>query len=227
VDEVRRTDIQRVDGVAHDPDKVGAFMQSLARNVSTMVSLSTIGQDVGGPGAGLARNTVSAYHDALSRLMVIEDQPAWAPHLRSRSRVRSSPKRHFVDPSIAVAVLRAGPERLLTDLNLMGFLFESLVIRDLRIYAQASDAQVLHYKDNTDLEVDALVETAGGEWAAFEVKLGSGGVEAGARSLRTFEGRIDQRKCGPPAILAVITGTGFAYMRDDGVAVIPIGALGP
>ena len=227
VDEVRRTDIQRVDGVAHDPEKVLLLMRSLARHVSTMVSLATLARDVDAVNEALAKNTVSTYYDALTRLMVVEDQPAWAPHLRSRSRVRTSPRRHFVDPSLAVAVLRATPERLLQDLNLLGFLFESLVIRDLRVYAQACDAEVLHYKDNTDLEVDAVVEVADGRWAAFEIKLGTGEVDVGAESLKTFASRVDTRKCGPPQALGVITGTGFAYTRSDGVSVIPIGVLGP
>jgi predicted AAA+ superfamily ATPase len=227
VDEVRRTDIQRVEGVAHDPEKVLLLMRSLARNVSTMTSLATLARDVGEPDEALAKNTVSAYHEALTRLMVVDDQPAWAPHLRSRSRVRTSPRRHFVDPSVAVATLRATPERLLQDLNLLGFLFESLVIRDLRVYAQACDAQVLHYKDNTDLEVDAVVEAADGRWAAFEVKLGSGAVDEGADNLTRFATRIDTRRCGPPGMLGVITGTGLACTRLDGIAVIPIGTLGP
>ncbi|MDP2959341.1 MAG: DUF4143 domain-containing protein [Longimicrobiales bacterium] len=227
LDEICRTDIRRVDGVDHDPERVLMLMRSLARNVSTMVSLSTLAQDAGGSEGALAKNTVSAYHDALTRLMVVEDQPAWAPHLRSRSRIRTTPRRHFVDPSLAVAALRATPDRLLMDLNLLGFLFESLVIRDLRVYAQASDAQVLHYKDNTDLEVDAIIEAADGRWAAFEIKLGVGAVDEGAQSLLRFVSRIDTQKCGPPQILGVILGTGLAYMRPDGVAVIPIGTLGP
>ena len=197
------------------------------RNVSTTTSLATLARDVGEPDQALAKNTVRAYYDALSRLMIVEDQPAWAPHLRSRSRIRSSPKRHFVDPSLAVAALRATPERLLEDLNLLGFLFESLVVRDLRVYAQACDAQVLHYQDNTGLEVDAVVEAADGRWAAFEVKLGTTAVEDGADSLRRFVERIDTKKCGPPQMLGVITGTGLAYRRPDGVSVIPIGTLGP
>lgn len=227
VDDVRRTDIQRVEGVAHDPERVLMLMRSLARNVATMVGLSTMAGNVGGPDEGLARNTVASYYDALTRLMVVEDQPAWAPQLRSRSRVRTTPKRHFVDPSLAVATLRATPERLLGDLNYLGFLFESLVVRDLRVYAQASDAQVLHYKDNTDLEVDAIVETADGRWAAFEIKLGRGAVDGAAASLLKFAERIDTKNCGAPRMLGVIVGTGFAYMRPDGVAVIPIGTLGP
>lgn len=227
VDEIRRTDIQRVEGIAHDPERVLMLMRSLARNVATMVSISTLAEDVGGPDEALARGTVNSYYDALTRLMVVEDQPAWAPHLRSRSRIRTTPRRHFVDPSLAVATLRATPERLLGDLNYLGFLFESLVVRDLRVYAQASDAQVLHYKDNTDLEVDAILETADGRWAAFEIKLGTGAIDGAAASLLKFAERIDTKKCGPPQMLGVIVGTGFAYMRPDGVAVVPIGTLGP
>jgi predicted AAA+ superfamily ATPase len=226
-DEICRTDIQRVDGVAHDPEKVLLFMRSLARNLSTMTSLATLARDVGDPDEALAKNTVSAYYDALRRLMVVEDQPAWAPHLRSRSRVRTSPRRHFADPSLAVAVLRATPERLLRDMGFVGFLFEALVIRDLRIYSQAEDAQVLHYRDNTDLEVDAVIEAADGRWAAFEIKLGSKAVEQGAEALLKFASRVDTAKCGDPQILGVITGTGLAYQRADGIAVIPIATLGP
>ncbi|MHB1193731.1 MAG: ATP-binding protein [Longimicrobiales bacterium] len=227
VDEIRRTDVQRVEGVAHDPEKVLLLMRSLARNVSTMTSLATLARDVGELDETLAKRTVSAYYEALTRLMVVEDQPAWAPHLRSRSRVRTSPRRHFVDPSVAVAILRATPERLLQDLNLLGFLFESLVVRDLRVYAQACDAQVLHYRDNADLEVDAVVEAADGRWAAFEIKLGSGAVDEGADHLTRFARRIDTEKCGAPRALGVITGTGLAYTRPDGIAVVPIGTLGP
>lgn len=227
VDEIRRTDIQRVDNVAHDPARVLKLMRAIARNVSTMAPLTTLARDVSEDGDALARNTVDTYYNALERLMVVEDQPAWAPHLRSRSRLRTAPKRHFVDPSLAVAIMRATPERLLSDLNHLGFLFESLAVRDLRIYAQAADAQVLHYKDNTDLEVDAIVETAEGRWGAFEVKLGTGQVEPAAESLLKFAERVDTTKCGPAQVLGVIVATGFAYRRADGVSVIPIATLGP
>lgn len=227
LDEVRRTDIQRVDGVSHDPDRVLQFMRSLARNVGTLAGISTMARDVAGVERAIDDDTAYRYHDALQRIMVIEDQPAWAPHLRSRSRIRSSPKRHFVDPSLAAAALRVTPERLLADLNLMGFLFESMVTRDMRIYAQARDAQVLHYKDNTDLEIDAVVEAADGTWGAFEVKLGAGMIDAAAEALLRFAGRVDTSRSGRPAVLGVITGMGLGYTRPDGVRVIPIGALGP
>jgi hypothetical protein len=227
MDEVRRTEIQRVDGVAHDPERVLHLMRSIARHVTTMAGIATIAKDVAGAERPIDEDTAYRYHDALERLMVIEDQPAWAPHLRSKSRVRVTPKRHFVDPSLAVAVMRATPERLLGDLNFLGLLFESLVIRDLRVYAQARDAHVLHYKDNTDLEVDAIVEGADGAWGAFEVKLGTNLVEEAAANLLRFADRVDTKKCGPPRMLAVITGLGLGYTRPDGIHVIPIGALGP
>ena len=159
--------------------------------------------------------------------MIVEDQPAWKPHLRSRARLRSTPKRHFVDPSLAVAALRATPDRLLQDLNLLGLLFESMVVRDLRVYAQAADAEVLQYRDNTGLEVDAIVQTVDGRWAAFEIKLGAGRVDEGARSLLKFAARVDPAVWGEPSALGVIVGAGYGYLREDGVGVIPIGALGP
>lgn len=165
--------------------------------------------------------------DALDRLFVIEDQPAWAPHLQSRSILRTSAKRHYADPSLAVAALQATSERLLADLNLTGFLFESLVVRDLRVYAQAADAQVLQYRDNTGLEIDAIVEMRDGRWGAFEVKLGLRYVDDAARTLTKFGSRIDTYRSGTPAVLGVIVPTGYGYVREDGVAVIPIGALGP
>jgi predicted AAA+ superfamily ATPase len=225
VDEVRRTDIQRAEGSAHDPARVLQLMRSLARNVATMTGIATMAKDIAGSERAIDEDTAYRYHDALARLMVVEDQPAWAPHLRSRSRVRVSPKRHFIDPSLAAAVLRVTPERLLKDLNLLGLLFESMVIRDLRVYAQAQDAQVLHYKDNTDLEVDAIVERADGAWAAFEIKLGTNYIEQAAANLRKFAERVDTTRCGTPRVLAVITAVGLGYRREDGIQVIPIGAL--
>jgi len=131
----------------------------------------------------LARNTIADYLNVLERLMIIEDQPAWAPRLRSKAILRSSARRHFVDPSLAVAAMAARPQRLLSDLSLLGLLFESLVVRDLRVFAQPLDGQVFHYRDNNGLEVDAIVQLADGRWAAFEIKLGAGLVEAGAASL--------------------------------------------
>jgi uncharacterized protein len=227
LDEIRRTDISRVDGKRRDPVRVERLLRSLARNVATYAATSTLAADAGGDDGPMKDETAADYLDALDRLMVVEDQPAWAPHLRSKSRIRSASKRHFVDPSLAVAALRATPDRLLANLNFFGFLFESLVIRDLRIYAQQIEGSVLQYHDNTGLEVDAIVETADGRWGAFEIKLGGKLIDEGASNLTTFVNRIDTRKSGAPAIAAVITGTGYGYVREDGIAVVPIGALAP
>ena len=177
VDDICRADLQRVDGVRRDPGRVHRFLQSLARNVATYASLATIARDVAGPDqTSMTGHTARSYLTSLERLMVVEDQPPWAPHLRSRSRLQVSPKRHFVDPSMAAAALGAGPEHLLRDFPWFGFLFESMVIRDLRVYAQAMGARLYHYRDDTGLEVDAIVDAGPGRWAAFEVKLGFGYV---------------------------------------------------
>lgn len=227
LEEIRRIDISRVEGKRRDPEKVGALLRSLGRNVATYAAVTTLAADTAGADKALINDTVSDYLDALKRLMIVEDQPAWAPHLRSKYVLRRAAKRHFVDPSLAVAALRATPGRLLRDLKLLGFLFESLVIRDLRVYAQAVDARVLQYRDSHGLEVDAIVETAEGAWAAFEIKLGPGQVDQAAANLQTFARQIDIARSGKPAALGVIVGGGYGYRRKDGILVIPIGALGP
>lgn len=227
LEQLRQVDVGRVAGARRDPAKVGRLLRSLARNVATEVAVTVLAADAGGADGPLDRHIVAEYLNVLERLMIVEDQPAWAPHMRSKAILRSSPKRHFVDPSLAVAAMAAGPERLLRDLNLLGLLFESLVVRDLRVLAQPLDGQIFHYRDNYGLEVDAIAQLADGRWAAFEIKLGAGQVEEGAASLRRFAATVDTDKCGKPASLAVISGTGFGYLRDDGIAVIPIGALAP
>ncbi len=227
LDEIRRLDITRMERTRRDPEKVGRLLRSLARNVSTYAAATTLARDAGGPEGALDDDTVREYLGVLERLMVVEDQPAWSPPLRSRSVLRSGPKRHFVDPSLAAASLRATPERLLADLNLFGLLFESLVVRDLRVYSQAMDARVMQYRDSTGLEVDIIIEVADGRWGAFEVKLGSGLIDEGAAGLLKFRSRIDSSRCGDPAVLGVIVGTGYGYRRPDGVAVVPVGALKP
>ena len=227
LDEIARVDVSRVESTRRDPSRVARLLASLARNVATHAAATTLALDTGGADSPLKDDTVRDYLDALERLMVLEDQPAWAPHLRSRYRLRTAPKRHFVDPSLAVAALRATPDRLLGDLGLLGFLFESLVIRDLRVYAQAADARVLQYRDSDGVEVDAIVEAGDGRWMAFEVKLGQGQIDDAVASLMRFAARIDTAKCGDPTLLGVIVATGYGYRREDGVAVIPIGALGP
>ncbi len=227
LNEVRRIDISRASGKDRDPIKVGRLLQSLARNIATPVTISTLVRDARGSDAAMKADTASEYLEALERLMVVENQLPWAPHLRSRAIVRNTPVRHFADPSLAAAALRANPDRLLQDVKTLGFLFESMVIRDLRVYAQAADAEVYHYRDKNGLEADAIVQGMDGRWAALEIKLGFERIEEGARNLLKLAQRVDQDLCGAPSMLAVIIPSGYGYMRPDGVGVIPIGALGP
>ena len=223
--EVARVDVRRVDGVRRDPQVVTRLLRSLARNVATPAPVRLLQADVNGPDGTMKEETLSAYLDALARLMITEDLPAWAPTLRSRTRLRASAVRHFVDPSLAVAALRATPDRLLRDLNWLGFLFENLVVRDLRVYAQALDGELFHYRDESGLEADTIIELPDGRWAAFEVKLGQAEIDRAAAQLLKLRDRIDNEANGAPTALAVISGSGFSYVRDDGVAVISFGAL--
>lgn len=218
-------DTERLAG--NRPERVMRLLESLARNVATLVTAGTLAADASRPEDPVSDEAVAGYLGSLRRLFVVEDQPAWQPHLRSRYRLRRAPKRHFVDPSLAAAALRADPPALIRDLNFMGFLFESLVVRDLRVYAQPLDSEVQHYRDSGGLEVDAIV--AGGDsWGAFEIKLGGGqAIDEAAAALRKFADRIDTTRTGPPGVLAVIVGNGYGYVRDDGVQVVPIGCLGP
>ena len=227
LDEIRRLDVSRVSDKRRDPVKVTRLLQSLARNVATPVSVSKLAADVGGNGAGLKADTVAEYLDALERLMLVENQPAWSPHLRSRTTLRATPVRHFVDPSLAAAALRVTPARLSADPEFLGLLFESMVIRDLRVYAQAAEAHVFHYREKEGLEVDAVVEAADGRWAAFEIKLGERWVAEGAKSLNKLAKRMERSDHGQPSALAVIVPSGYGHVEKHDVGVIPIGALGP
>jgi len=227
LEEIRRLDVTTASGTWRNPVKVGQLLRGIGRNVATEASTVTLARDAGGADGPLDRATVDAYLNALRRLMVVEDQPAWGVHLRTSHTLRKASKLHFVDPSLAVAAMGSGPERLVRDLKALGLLFESMVIRDLRVYAQAADAEVLHYRDSDGLEVDAIVECRDGRWAAFEVKLGFHQVDEACAGLHKFVKRIDTSRCGPPAALGVIIGSGYGFRREDGVHVIPIGALGP
>jgi predicted AAA+ superfamily ATPase len=219
-------DMSRVTNVRRDPVKVRHLLQSIARNVSTITEVTTFIKDIQAvENEDLSRPTVTDYLDTLDRLMVIEDQPAWNTHIRSSATLRKTPKRHFTDASLAVAALGLDSASLFNDLNYTGFLFESQVIHDLRVYAQTLDAEVYYYRDSSGLEVDAIVQKPNGEAAAFEVKLGEGFVEEAAKNLLSFAGNLDTSKVKITS-LNVITGSGYAYTRPDGVNVIPLGALG-
>lgn len=224
--EIRRADISRVSGRRRDPARVGRLLRSLARNVATPASLATLVKDGRGRPT-MKPDTASEYLEALERLMIVEDLPAWTPRLRSRTRLRTKPTRHFADPSLAVAALRATPQRLMDDLEFFALLFRSLVIRDLRVYAQTAEAEVYHYREKAGLEVDAVVECDDGRWAAFEVKLGDRWVDKGAASLRRLADRMIKGGRGAPSALAVVIPNGYGHVPHGDVGVVPIGALGP
>jgi predicted AAA+ superfamily ATPase len=218
-------DISRVSDKRRDPIKIAAFLRSYARNIATPATISTLALDVLGNDDDLAHATVRDYHEALTRLMVIEDLPAWNTHLRSKALLRTTPKRHFVDPSLAAAVLEATVDKLRTDLVFLGFLFESETLRDLRVYAQGLRATIAHYRDSKKRESDIILQLPDGSWAAFEVKLGFGQADEGAASLLRVAKEIDEDKAGRCLALTVITGFGFAHRRPDGVNVVPLATL--
>ena len=228
VNEAARTEVHEAVGVRHQPEALIRLMRSIARNVATEARIAGLAADAGGD-TPLARGTAAGYLQALERIFVVEAQPAWSVELRSRAVLRKSPKIHFVDPSLAASSLRATPRRLLADPETLGLLFESLVVRDLRIYSQAETGSVYHYRDNSGLEADAVVERDDGAWLAVEAKLSPSprSVDAAAASLLRLRGKVARRRADDLAALVVVTSTGAAYRRRDGVQVAPIAALGP
>ena len=225
VEAVINHDVSRVDEVEKNPERVRLLLRSLARNVATMASIQTIKNDIEATDISISDKTISSYLNALRRIFVVEDSPAWLPSMRSKTAIRTSSKRHFVDPSIATAVLRTNPDGLLNDFKTLGFLFEALCTRDIRIYAQAIDGDVFHYRDKTGLESDLIVRLRDGRWAAIEVKLGNKQIEEAARNLVVLKAKIDEDKMGQASFLMVLTGGQYAYRRNDGVLVVPIGCL--
>ncbi|MHA6512282.1 ATP-binding protein [Tessaracoccus sp. Z1128] len=224
---VAEVDLPRISGPRRDPVRVMRFIQALARNTAMEHNVTRLATEAEGLDATVSRLSAHEYQDALTRLMLLEVQPAWATHLRSRARLRGRPRTHLVDPSLAAAALEASPTKLVRDLNTFGLLFESLAVRDARVYADALDGSVYHYRDSDGLEVDLIIATRDGTWGAFEVKLGPGQVDRAASSLLKFAAKVDTDKSGAPAVLGVITASGYGYTRPDGVMVIPIGAFGP
>ncbi len=225
VEAVINMDVQRVDNVDKNPQRVRMLLRSLARNISTLASYETIKNDIEATDTSISEKTIASYLNALRRIFVVEDLPAWQPSLRSKTAIRTSHKRHFVDPSIATAVLRADPESILADFELFGFLFEALCTRDIRIYAQANDGDVFHYRDKSELEADMIIALRDGRWAAIEVKLGSTQIEQAAQNLIRLQERIDTAKMNKPSFLMILTAGQYAYQRPDGVIVMPIGCL--
>lgn len=225
VEAIINQDVSRVDNVEKNPERVRLLLRSLARNISTISTFQTIRKDMEATDIGLSDKTIQTYMNALRRIFVIEDLPAWAPSLRSKTAIRTSEKRHFVDPSIATAVLRTNPNGILADFTFFGFLFEALCTRDIRIYAQAIDGDVFHYRDKSGLEADLIVRLRDGRWAAIEVKLGTKQIEEAAKNLLTLKSKINEESMGKESFLMILTGGQYAYQRKDGIWIVPIGCL--
>ncbi|MDR0941367.1 MAG: DUF4143 domain-containing protein [Bacteroidales bacterium] len=227
IDLLAEVDMSRVSNTKRDPLKVRALLRSLARNVATMVENSTLEKDIKmAEKDGVSRNTITDYLDALARLMILYEQPAFNPHIRSSASLRKSPKRHLCDVSLAIAALGLNKVTLLNDLQYTGFLFESMATHELKIYANANDATLFHYRDSYNVEIDAIAQKRNGDYAAFEIKLGTGFIDEAVENLKKFEQNIDTTRMNLPKSLNVITGTGMSYRRPDGINVISLAALG-
>ena len=227
-DSVVHSDINRADHVQKNPEKVRRLMRSYARSQGAQVPNTVLAQDIAAnDDAPINEETVSSYVAALRKIFVVEDMPAWNPNLRSKTAIRSSDTRYYIDPSIAAAALGIGPNDLLNDLKTFGFLFETLCIRDLRVFADALNGNVYHYRDKDGQECDAVIHLRNGKYGLIEIKLGGDRlIEEGAKNLKAMEMKIDTDKMNAPSFLMVLTGTGdFAYRRQDGIYVVPIGCL--
>ena len=227
IEAVINNDVSRVDEVEKNPNKVRLLLRSLARNISTMASFQTILEDVEATEETISDKTLSSYYNALRRIFVVEPLPAWSPKLRSKTAIRTSSKHHFVDPAIATSVRRISPDALLKDFEYFGLLFEALCTRDIRIYAQHNDGDVFHYRDKSGLEADLIVQLRNGSWGAIEVKLGSKQIEEAAGNLLKLKNKINTDKMREPSFLMVLTGGQYAFRRQDGVFIVPIGCLKP
>ena len=227
-DAVIRSDINRADNVQKNPERVRRLMRSYARNQGGQVPNTVLAQDIAANDeTPINEETVASYINALRKIFVVEDMPAWNPNLRSKTAIRSSDTRYYVDPSIAAAALGIGPNDLINDLKTFGFLFETLCIRDIRVFADALNGAVYHYRDKEGQECDAVVHLRNGKYGLIEIKLGGDRlIEEGAKSLKSMESKLDTEKMNAPSFLMVLTGTGdYAYRRHDGVFVVPIGCL--
>lgn len=227
-DAVVRSDINRADNIQKNAEKVRRLMRSYARNQGSQVPNTVLARDVSANDEeSMSQETVATYLNALRKIFVVEDMPAWNPNLRSKTAIRSSDTRYYVDPSIAAAALGIGPNDLINDLNTFGFIFETLCVRDLRVFADALDGQVYHYRDKDGQECDAVIHLRNGQYGLIEIKLGGDKlIEDGAQSLKKMESKINTDKMKAPSFLMVLTGVGgYAYRRKDGVCVVPIGCL--
>lgn len=227
-DAVVNTDISRVDNVKRDSERAKRLMKSYARHQGTQTAYTVLRDDIlANDAENLTEDTVYSYTNALRKIFVIEDMPAWNPNLRSKTAIRTSDTRYFTDPSIATASLGLGPNDLVKDLNTMGLFFETMCIRDLRVYAESIDGEVYHYRDKSGLECDAVIHLRNGSFGLIEIKIGGDHlIEEGAENLKKFSKKIDTSKMKAPAFMMVLTGTGkYAYRREDGVYVVPVGCL--
>lgn len=227
-DVVCKSDISRVDNVERNPQRVRLLLRSYARHQGTTATIGTILADMKANEAStLSDNTIYDYIKALKKIFVIEDMPAWNPNLRSKTAIRTSDNRYFIDPAIAAAALGAYPNDLVNDLETMGLMFETLAVRDLRVYADALDGQVYHYRDKKGLECDAIIHLRNGSYGLIEIKLGGDNlIDDGAKSLKQLSSEIDTTRMKLPSFMMVLVGVGdFPYKRDDGVLVVPIGCL--
>lgn len=227
-DAIVNRDISEADGISRNPERVKNLMKSYARNMGTQASNDTLRNDmIANDSNSLDTDTVLSYVNALKKIFVVEEAPAWNPNLRSKTAIRTSDTRYFIDPSIAVAALGIGPKDLINDLNTFGLLFETLCIRDLRIYAESIKGKVYHYRDASNLECDAVVHLRDGSYGLVEIKIGGDSlINEGAETLKKLESRIDTTKMKNPSFLLVLTAIGkYAYKREDGVYVVPIGCL--
>ena len=226
---VYRYDISRVDDVERDPELTKRLMRSYSRNQGSQASAGTILADIrANESDELSENTIYSYIKALKKIFVIEDSLAWNPNLRSKTAIRTSDTRYFIDPSIATAALGLGPDDLINDLNTFGLLFETLCVRDLRVYADALGGTVYHYRDKSNLECDAVVHLENGSYGLIEIKLGGDTlIKEGAKNLQVLANKLDTTKMKKPSFLMVLTCVGdYAYKRpEDGVLVVPVGCL--
>ncbi|MCL2868782.1 MAG: DUF4143 domain-containing protein [Candidatus Bathyarchaeota archaeon] len=222
---IANEDISKADGIEKNPNRVKALLRSLARNISTEARTSTILNDLAANDETLSQVTIVQYIDALKKIFVIEDLPAWSAKLRSKTAIRTTAKRHFIDPSIATAALRATPKKLLSDFETFGLLFESLCIRDLRVYAESIDGHVYHYRDKNGLEIDGIIELADGRWGAVEIKMGTGEIENASEALLKLEKAVDTKKMNKPSFLMILTSTEHAFQMDNGIWIVPLGCL--
>lgn len=226
---VVNSDISRVDNTLRNAGFARKLLRSYSRYQGAQVSLTKIADDIlSGGSNNFSIDTLYDYVTALKKIFVIEDMEAWSPNLRSKTAIRTSDTRYFVDPSIATAALGIGPGDLVKDLNTMGLIFETMAVRDLRVYADALGGKVYHYRDKNGLECDAVIHLRNGKYALVEVKIGGDSlIESGAKTLKALAAKIDTDKMDSPSFLMVLTGVGkYAYTREDGVVVVPISALG-